>query len=240
MAHKADKQLEQYLERKLKVLRPVFARMAIGDFSKDVKIPKKEDQFTEFYVGVQIMLEVVRERTKELEDLNHNLEELVTEKTKALSEAQALAHIGNWEWDIPGNVVTWSEELHRIFGRPPSRQPLSYESYLKCLHPDDRDRVDTVVRRSFKTGRPYTVRHRVVHKNGSVRHIWGKGRVIVAKGQPVKMVGVAQDVTEQTHAGEVLAERADELERINRLLVGRELKMVELKNEIRQLKRRLP
>jgi PAS domain S-box-containing protein len=114
-----------------------------------------------------------------------------------LGEAQSLAHIGSWEWDLRRDVVTWSDELYRIFGREPALGPLSYEDYLELVHPDDRDFTNETVRHAAEEGRPFTFEHRVIRPAGDERIILGRGRVVRHDGATVRMLGTAQDVTEQ-------------------------------------------
>ena len=114
-----------------------------------------------------------------------------------LGEAQSLAHIGSWEWDLRRDVVTWSDELYRIFGREPALGPLSYEGYLELVHPGDRDFTDETVRHAAEEGRPFTFEHRVIRPTGDERIILGRGRVVRHDGATVRMLGTAQDVTEQ-------------------------------------------
>jgi PAS domain S-box-containing protein len=114
-----------------------------------------------------------------------------------LSEAQSIAHIGSWEWDLRTDVITWSDELYRVFGLEQGAAPLSYSPYLERVHPEDRARVDETVRQACADGRPFAVEHRVVRPDGRERVVSGRGRAIFEGGEPVSMVGTAQDVTEQ-------------------------------------------
>jgi PAS domain S-box-containing protein len=115
---------------------------------------------------------------------------------KGLEEAQAMAHLGSWTWDVPQNKVEWSAELCRIYGVPPGSER-SYDGYLALLHPDDRAAVDATVRRAFATGGPFEVRHRIVRPDGTTRWVIGNGRAEQdAAGKVVRMSGTALDVTE--------------------------------------------
>jgi PAS domain S-box-containing protein len=117
-----------------------------------------------------------------------------------LSEAQALAHIGSWEWDIRRDVITWSDELYRIFGLAPGAGPMTYATYLEHVHPDDREFLDQVVTRAYGEGKPFALEHRVIRPDGAERVVSGRGRVILEGGEPTFMMGTAQDVTEQRQA----------------------------------------
>ena len=117
-----------------------------------------------------------------------------------LKEAQALAHIGSWEWDIRRDVVTWSDELYEMFGVDPRAGPVDYATYVESLHPDDRAFVREIVSRALDERRAFAFEHRVVRPDGSVRNVSGRGRVIVEGDEVSAMVGTAQDVTEQRQA----------------------------------------
>jgi signal transduction histidine kinase len=113
-----------------------------------------------------------------------------------LGEAQSLAHIGSWEWDIHRDAIAWSDELYRIFQLDRGR-PLTYDTYLHLVHPDDREFAAEIVGHSLQTGEPFAFEHRILRADGHERIILGRGRVVRQDGQPAKMVGTAQDVTEQ-------------------------------------------
>ncbi len=117
-----------------------------------------------------------------------------------LGEAQALAHLGSWEWDIRRDLVTWSDELYRVFGLERERaEPLSYSTYLDLVHPDDRELADQTVTAALEDGQPYALEHRIVRPDGHERIIASRGRVVFRGREPVTMVGTGQDVTEQRH-----------------------------------------
>jgi len=67
----------------------------------------------------------------------------------ALADAQAIAHLGSWEWDIVSDRVTWSEEMHRIYGLPRGEFIASYQGFLNAVHPEDRPCVDHIISEAF-------------------------------------------------------------------------------------------
>jgi PAS domain S-box-containing protein len=116
----------------------------------------------------------------------------------SLAQAQELAHIGSWEWDIPANRVSWSDELFRLWGLDPRSTALTYESYLASVHPDDRELVQETVGRALADSSPFALEHRVPLADGRVRWIASRGRLITDEsGAPLRMVGTAQDITER-------------------------------------------
>jgi PAS domain S-box-containing protein len=131
----------------------------------------------------------------------------------SLNRAQELAHIGNWEWEIPANKVTWSEELYRIFGVAREGFEATYEGFLGLVHPDDRARVKETVDRSYRTGEPFTFDHRFVRPDGTIRVVHGEGNILAEEnGIPIRMSGTAQDITDRTAAEEEVRRLNKELE----------------------------
>jgi PAS domain S-box-containing protein len=115
-----------------------------------------------------------------------------------LSEAQALAHIGSWEWDPAADAVTWSEELYRIYGLEPGSVALTYDLFLSYVHPEDRPFVEAAVQQAASDNRPFAFEHRIVRPNGEERLLQARGRVLADEsGSAVRMVGTGQDITEQ-------------------------------------------
>ena len=114
-----------------------------------------------------------------------------------LGEAQSLAHIGSWEWDIRQDRITWSDELYRIFALERDAQRLTYETYLGLVHPHDREFAAEIVGRALQDGQPFAFEHRVLRPDGVERILLGRGRVVREEGKATTMLGTAQDVTEQ-------------------------------------------
>ncbi len=122
-----------------------------------------------------------------------------------LREAQQLARLGSWEWDIAADVVTWSDELFRIYGLEPQSIVPTYEDFLQRVHPDDRAAVDERNRKAFADHEPFEDVKRVTRPDGSVFLMRTKGEVVCAGGVPVRMLGVCEDVTVEIRAGEAEA-----------------------------------
>jgi PAS domain S-box-containing protein len=122
--------------------------------------------------------------------------ERLRQTTAQLSEAQALTHIGSWEWDIVGDEVTWSDELYRIWGIAPDRFGASRAAYLETVHPDDRAQVKAIIELAVKTGRGADYDCRILRSDGAERVVHARCKVVTDRsGRPVKMLGTSQDVT---------------------------------------------
>jgi PAS domain S-box-containing protein len=115
-----------------------------------------------------------------------------------LIEAQSIAQLGSWEWDVATDTIDWSDELCRIYGLRPGQHPASFEQFLERLHPEDRPHVWAALQAAYASGEPFAFKHRIVRPDGSVRVINGLGEVIRdAEGQVRRMLGTGQDITER-------------------------------------------
>lgn len=137
------------------------------------------------------------------------------ERSRArLAEAERIAHLGSWEWDIATDRIEWSDGLLEIYGISPDEFAGRYESASDRVLAEDRERVDAEVRRVVDTCAPMDLDYRIVRPDGRVRHLHARAEVIAdADGRPVRMTGTAQDVTEVRAAAEALQQTAVALSR---------------------------
>lgn len=132
-----------------------------------------------------------------------HLEELVERRNRELLEAQRIARLGNWEWDITSNELKWSDEIYRIFGLMPRQFVASYEAFLRYVHPDDRQAVQKGVEDALNRRIPYSLDHRIIQPDGSERFVHEQAQVYFdGAGSPVSMIGTVQDITERKQAEE--------------------------------------
>ena len=116
-------------------------------------------------------------------------EQALREARQRLAEAQAIAHIGSWEWDIAEDQVRWSDELHRLFGVPADAR-LVYESFLDLVHPDDRERVETVIGEAVSERRSFEFETRMIRADGEERDFFCRGHVLTDdEAEPTRVVG---------------------------------------------------
>jgi PAS domain S-box-containing protein len=135
------------------------------------------------------------------------------ENRQFLLEAQRVAHLGSWEWDIVENVVTWSDELYRIYGLNPEEFGASFEGFLERVHPDDRERVRGLVDGSYQNRTPLDFYHRIVRPDGTICTLHAHGEVTTDEANnPIRMVGTGLDVTELVKAEEEIRKLNAELE----------------------------
>lgn len=159
-----------------------------------------------------------------------------------LKRSQEIARLGSWELNLIENRLTWSDEAYRIFGLQPAEFEASYEAFLEAVHPDDRKAVDAAYNNSLETGLDsYEIEHRIVRKDtGEVRIVHEKCEHFRDdSGRIIRSGGMVHDITERKLSEQNIARQMEELERFNRVAVGRELRMVELKKEVNELLARL-
>jgi PAS domain S-box-containing protein len=127
------------------------------------------------------------------------------EHAQRLSEAERIAGFGIWRWDIAAGVVTWSEQLHAIYGIEPGEFEGTVDGFLGRLHPDDRDRVGEHVAHAVETLEPFAFEERIMRPDGSIRLLLSQGRAIPgAGGRAAALVGVCHDVTDRAEAERAL------------------------------------
>jgi len=147
------------------------------------------------HVGAQLGRVVERERARL--DLEF--------RQAQLSEAQAISRIGSWRWEVASNVVTWSDELYRIYGLDRATFASSFEGFLDRVHSEDREGTREIVEQAYSDGRAFSFDHRIVRPDGEVRTLHARGEVTFdSEGRCVRMTGTGQDVTEQHRAEEAL------------------------------------
>jgi PAS domain S-box-containing protein len=137
------------------------------------------------------------------------------ESERRLSEAQRLARIGSWEWDLAADRGTWSDEHFRLLGVEPGTLPPSYALMLERMHPDDRAAHQAAVAAAVAGGGTLDSQFRAVHPGGAVLHLHSRGQVLYdAEGRAVRMFGTLQDVTERELAAAALRAGEERYRRI--------------------------
>ena len=159
---------------------------------------------------LEIQTEEALALARELEEAERQLRE---SSARQLAEAQAVAHVGSWEWSVAAGTLWWSDEMYRLYGHHPGEIRVDFGTFLGRVHPDDRHALETAITRALETHHPFELDHRVVLPDGAVRTLHARGRTESdATGAPVRQLGTAQDVTDARAAEQterhLAAERA--------------------------------
>ena len=126
-----------------------------------------------------------------------------------LAEAQALSGVGSWEWDYTTGDVWWSAELYKICGVTPDTFVPTVASFLRLVHPDDRDLARSAIKASTANGSPMEFEARIVTPAGDVKVVHSLGECTLAPdGRLQRVVGTCQDISERKHLEEEIQHRA--------------------------------
>jgi len=126
----------------------------------------------------------------------YNFQYQFEESQHYLIEAQSIAHIGHWDWDITSGELSWSDEIYKIFGYKAQAFEATYEAFLQTIHPDDREMVSQAVNEAIEKHEKYDVYHRVILPNKEEKIVHELGHAIYDKdAKAVQMIGTVQDVT---------------------------------------------
>jgi len=145
-------------------------------------------------------------------------QEALRESEHGLAEAQRIAHLGNWDWNIITDELLWSDEIYRIFGLHPQEFGATNDAFLNSVHPDDRESVEEAVNRSLADPNvAYNIEHRVARPDDSEHVVHEQGEVILDDtGKPIRMVGTVLDITKRVRA----EEERESLRRLSQRLTG--------------------
>lgn len=175
---------------------PIFnaEQQVLGTFAMYFRMPGRPDAHHLRLIGVATHIASIAIG-------KHRSEEEIRRHHAELIEAQQIASLGSYEWDLRTGAVYRSEELCRIFGcLPPEFEP-TYEGYLSRVHPEDRASTRAIINQSFATGKPFDFEERIVRPDGTVRMLHSQGQWTFDESRrPVRLVGICRDITERKHA----------------------------------------
>ncbi len=121
----------------------------------------------------------------------------VQEVNERIALATDSGGIGIWDLDLVGNVLFWDAWMYRLYGLEPQDGPVTYELWIRHLHPDDRAAVEQALRDDIAGVKPYRTEFRIVWDDGSIHHISAAGHVTRdAAGRAVRVIGSNWDVTQ--------------------------------------------
>jgi len=127
---------------------------------------------------------------------NRSYAAMMRDANTLISQGQALANFGTWQWDIVTNKVSWSDVLYNIYGLDQKSFSATFEGYMERIHPDDKIRVAATIRNMLATGGDAVFEERIVRPDGEVRHLRSWAKIIENNGRKEKMIGACLDITD--------------------------------------------
>ena len=148
---------------------------------------------------------------KRAEEARHALSRDLQESRAWLEEAQRVAHLGYWVWDLDSNRVIWSDETCRIFGLAPQVGSMDIAAVGEMFHPDDREAVFRTAEEAIRSGTRADCEHRLFRPDGEMRVVHSLGDVRTNSEGRAQMFGTTQDITDRKRVEE---ERAGPIKRL--------------------------
>ncbi|MBE0391899.1 PAS domain-containing sensor histidine kinase [Flavobacterium sp. PL002] len=129
-----------------------------------------------------------------------------------MAEAQQIAHVGNWYWNLQTNERSWSNEFYRIYGLEPGDVRLNKDTLSSFIHPDERENTLKIVALAIKNQTDYQYEKTIIRPDGSLRNVLTKGKIVSdANSNTKEMYGTIQDITKQKKAEEQLKDSEENL-----------------------------
>lgn len=244
--------MQRYISSPIIELKDHFDRIAENqDFTVKI-IKESNDEIGSLYDGFNNLTTQILSRSKERDKAEANYKDSQYKLDLALQGGG----IGIWEWDLASDLTIWDSKMESMFGLEKGEFNQTYEAFKSCLHRDDVSIAEKAINDAIKGVAPYDIVYRVIWKNKEVKYIRAKALVVKnEEDKPISMIGICIDVSNIKNTEEELKNHRDrleelvnertqelqlknsDLEKMNQVFIGRELRMVELKERIEDLEK---
>ncbi len=147
-------------------------------------------------------------------------EDRLKRSERSLHQALHVAHLGNWELDLLSKELIWSDEVYKIFEIDPENNAADFDLFVETIHPEDRELVTAAFDDSVQNGTIYQLEHRLLMKDGRIKYVIERGETSYDKNNnPVRSIGVVQDVTELKHT-ELALRRSQKMDAVGQMAGG--------------------
>lgn len=182
--------ITRLVTKRVNRLRDVAGKLAKGKLKQRAEVEGTDE--------IDELAESINTMAAELGREYSSMEDKVVESSSMLAQAEKVARMGSWEFDIPSGTLTWSEELYRILGLSPRRKP-SVALFMSVVHPEDQEIARISVERAMTSSEPVTSTLRIVRPtDGATRVVESHSEATDAvRDIPIRMIGTVHDITEQ-------------------------------------------
>ncbi len=225
---------KKYRNEKMSYIREFFETQGRITDNNVIELPSKRKDSRLIDIGINISPTIVNEENCYIVFIGDITErkrtqEILASKTAQLVEAQRVANIGSWEWDLVNKKVLRSDELCRIYGA--SKEDMNVELDTKFVHAADKAYVNKVIQKAISDQTPFNFFFRIIRPDGEERVLNTKGKIFVgADGKAMRVVGTSQDVTDAKRAEQELVKAKQIAEQS---LVLKETFLANMSHEIR-------
>lgn len=159
------------------------------------KVPRQNGDIA--YLWIEYIPDIADEQVSGLIVVIQDITEIKKSQI-SLNQAQHLAHIGSWEWDIVNNTSTWSDEQYLLFGEDIHTYQPTFEGYYSHLSIEDREKINDLLLDALKGKESFAVEHEIIRPDGTKRSVLVQGSIAYDNEQhPIRMLGITQDITER-------------------------------------------
>ena len=156
------------------------------------------------YIFTPVVPEVLQAKVGVFIELYRKNRE-IRRSQRQLAEAQQIAQLGSWDWEIAADTVNWSDEVYRIFDLRAHDYDGTFEGFLARVHPEDRQATHFAILNTCRNGKTFQHECRIVRPDGSPRATEWRGEVIFNEERiPARVVGTTHDITDRKRAEEAL------------------------------------
>src|SRR6266566_3798775 len=188
--------------------------LARGEFGYQVELRRNDE-----LADLARAFNYAAQQLQKLYDDIKRSEAYLQESKAKLEEAQRIAHVGYWEWDLTSNRVICLDETYRIYGLLPQEYPIDIAAVRKMIHPEDLEFVFRVAEEAVRGGLRTDVEHRIIRPSGELRTVHSQGDLKKdASGRPCQMFGTVQDITDRKRTEETLELMSRDLQESKNML----------------------
>jgi len=153
-----------------------------------------------------------------IEDITRrkNAEQKILQLNERISTAARASQVGIWDWDVKNNVLAWDDQMYVLYGLKKEDFTGAYEAWFNGIHPDDREFGQNETRLALIGEKEYNTEFRVAWHDGTIRYLKAKGEVFRNEiGEPVRMIGINYDITEQKKIDEKIREKDQQFRKLS-------------------------
>lgn len=195
------------VSKRLASLSRSAASLADGDLQTRISVGGNDEltvlanAFDNMRTRIKGQIHSLEDAESSLREFNDTLEKRIDERTELLNDAQRIAHIGNWIWEIDNDKLTWSDEIYRLLGYEVGELTPSFEFFMSLLNEEDAIRVNETINHTLESGTPYSVDHRITLPDGRVRWLHEEGYLKQDSNHANRrLIGITQDITQHKDA----------------------------------------